>query len=67
MGGNKHYQELITKQLVKEVFRGLHGDFRNHPGFPETDIAYGERKYFPKKAQLVSNWVLSYEQCTRES
>ena len=63
----KSYQPLIPKQLVKEVPRSLHGEFGKHPGIFETKIAYREKFYFPKMAQLIREWVMSCEQCIRES
>ena len=66
-GSVKYYQILIPKQLVKEVLRSLHGEFGKHPGIFKTLIAYRENYYFPKKAQLIREWVMSCEQCIRES
>ena len=66
-GSVKYYQILILRQLVKEVLRSLHGEFGKHPGIYKTIIAYREKYYFPKMAQLISEWVRSCEQCIRES
>ena len=66
-GSVKYYQILIPKQLVKEVLRSLHGEFGKHPGIFKTIIAYREKNYFPKMAQLIREWVMSCEQCIRES
>ena len=66
-GSVKHYQILIPKQLVKEVLRSLHGEFGKHPGVYKTKIAYREKLYFPKMAQLIREWVMSCKQCIRES
>ena len=66
-GSVKYYQILIPRQLVKEVLRNLHGDFGKHPGIYKTIIAYKEKYYFPKMAQLIREWVMSCEQCIRES
>ena len=66
-GGVKYYQILIPKQLVKEVLLSLHGEFGKHPGIYKTIIAYREKNYFPKMAQLIRKWVMSCEQCIRES
>ena len=66
-GSVKYYQNLIPKQLVKEVLRSLHGEFGKHPGISKTIIAYREKYYFPKVAQLIRDWVISCEQCIRES
>ena len=66
-GSIKYYQILIPKQLVKEVPWSLHGEFGKHPGIYKTIIAYREKYYFPKMAQLNRDWVMSCEQCIRES
>ena len=66
-GSVKYYQILIPKQLVKEVLRSLHGEFGKHPGIFKTIIAYREKFYFPKMAQLIRECVMSCEQCIRES
>ena len=66
-GSVKYYQILIPKQLVKDVLRSLHGEFGKHPGIFKTIIAYREKYYFPKLAQLVRESVMSCEQCIRES
>ena len=66
-GSVKYYQILIPKQLVKEVLRSLHGEFGKHPGISKTIIAYREKNYFPKMAQLIREWVMSCEQCIGES
>ena len=66
-GSVKYYQILIPKQLVKEVLHSLHGEFGRHPGISKTIIAYGEKCYFPKLAQLIKEWVMWCEQCIRES
>ena len=66
-GSVKYYQILIPKQLVKEVLRSLHGEFGKHPGIFKTIIAYTEKYYFPKMAQVIREWVMSCEQCIRES
>ena len=63
----KYYQILIPKQLVQEVLRSLHGEFGKHPGIFKTIIASREKYCFPKKAQLIREWVMSCEQCIRES
>ena len=66
-GSVKCYQILIPKQLVKEILRSLHGEFGKHSGIYKTIIAYSEKHYFPKMAQLNREWVMSCEQCIRES
>ena len=58
-GSVKYYQFLIPKQLVKEVLRSLHGEFGKHPGIFKTIIAYREKFYIPKMAQLIKEWVMS--------
>ena len=57
----------MHKQLVKEVLRSLYGDFGKHPGIYKTITAYKEKNYFPKMEQLIREWVMSCEQCIRES
>ena len=66
-GSVKNYQILIPKQLVREILRSLHGEFGKHPGIFKTIIAYREKYYFPKMAQIIREWVMSCEQCIRES
>ena len=62
-GSVKYYQILIPKQLVNEVLRSLGGDFGKHPGITKTIIAYREKCYYPKMAQLITEWVMSCEKC----
>ena len=66
-GSVKYYQILVPKQIVKKVLRSLHGVFGKHPEIFKTIIAYREKHYFPKMAQLIREWVMSCEQCVRES
>ena len=66
-GSVKYYQILIPRQLVNEVLRSLCGEFGKHPGISKTIIAYREKYYFPKMAQLIRKWVMSCKQCIRES
>ena len=66
-GSVKYYQILIPKQLVMEVLRSLHGEFGKHPGIFKTIIAYREKYYFPKMAQLIREWIMSCEQCIKKS
>ena len=66
-GSVKYYQILIPEQLVEEVLRSLHGEVGKHPGIYKTIIAYREKYYFPKMAQLTREWVMSCEQCIKES
>ena len=65
-GSVKYYQILIPKQLVNEVLRSLQGDFGKHPGITKTIIAYREKYYYPKMAQLIREWVMYCEKCIRE-
>ena len=65
-GSVKYYQILIPKQLVNEVLRSLHGDFGKHPGITKMIIAYREKYYYPKMAQMIREWVMSCEKCIRE-
>ena len=66
-GSVKYYQNFIPKQLVKEFLRSLHGEFGKHPRIFKTIIANREKYYFPRMAQLFREWVMSCEQCIRES
>ena len=66
-GNIKEYQILILKQLVSAVFRSLHGEIGKHPGNTETNNAYREKTCFPKVTQLFREWIISCEQCNRES
>ena len=62
----KYYQIFIPRQLIIEVLWSLHGEFGKHPGITKTINAYREKYYYPKMAQLIREWVMSYEQCLRE-
>ena len=66
-GSVKYYQILIPKQLIKEVLRSLHGEFGKHPGIFKKIIAYREKYYIPRMAQIIREWVMSCEICIRES
>ena len=66
-GSVKYYQILQPKQIVNEVLRNLHGEFGKHPGITKTIIAYRKKYFYPNMAQLIREWVLSCEQCLRES
>ena len=66
-GSVKYYQILIPKQLVNEFLRSLQGEFGKHPGISKTINAKREKYCFPKMAQLIREWVMSCEQCIRES
>ena len=65
-GSVKYYQILIPKQLVNEVLRSLHGEFGKLLGITKTIIAYRQRYYYPRMAQLIREWVMSCEKCIRE-
>ena len=65
-GSVKYYQILIPRQLVNEVPRSLHGEFGKHPGITKTIIAYRQKFYYPRMAQLMREWVMSCEKCIRE-
>ena len=65
-GSVKYYQILIPKQLFNEVLRSLHGEFGKHPGITKTIIAYRQKYYYPRMAQLIREWVMSCEKCIRE-
>ena len=65
-GSVKYYQILIPKQLVNEVLRSLHGDFGKHPRITKMIIAYREKYYYPKMAQMIREWVMSCEKSIRE-
>ena len=65
-GSVKHYQNLIPNQLVNEVLRSLHGDFGKHPGITKTIIAYRDKCYYPKMAQLIREWVMCCKKCIGE-
>ena len=36
----KYYQNLIPKQLIKEILCSLHGKIGRHPGIAKTKNAY---------------------------
>ena len=42
-------------------------NLENTHDFPKTIIAYKEKYYFREMAQLIREWVISCEQCIRES
>ena len=63
----KYYQILIPNHLVNKVLRSLQGEFGKHRGIAKTKIVHKEKNYFPKMAQLIREWVMSCEQCIRES
>ena len=65
-GSVKYYQNLITKQLVNEVLRSLHGDFGKHSGTTKTVITYREKCNYPKMDRLIREWVMSCKKCIRE-
>ena len=65
-GSVKYYQTLIPKQLVNEVLRSLHGEFGKHLGITKTIIAYRQKYYYPRMAQLIREWAMSCNKCIRE-
>ena len=66
-GSVKHYQIFIQKQLIAEVLPNLHGAFGRFLGFTKTLIAYREKYFYLNMAHLIKKWVLSCEQCIRQS
>ena len=62
----EYYQILIPKQLVNEVLRSLHGEFGKHPGNTKRKVAYRQKYYYPRMAQLIREWVMSCEKGIRE-
>ena len=66
-GSVKHYEIFIPKQLLSEVLRSLHRGVGKQSGNTKTIIAYKEKYYYPNMAQLTREWVMSCEQCIRES
>ena len=66
-GSVKYCHILIPEQHVNEVLRSLHGVFGKHLGITETINAYRETYYYPNLAQLIREWVMSFEQCLRIS
>ena len=66
-GSVKNYLILISKQLDNEVLYSFHGVFGKQPGINKLIIAYRERYYLPKTAQLMRKWVMSCEQCITAS
>ena len=61
-----HYQILIPKQLVNEVLRSLMETLANTQEVLKQ-IAYREKYYIPKTAQVFRESVMSCEQGIRES
>ena len=66
-GSVKYYLIVVPKQLVNEVLRSLHGEFAKHPGINKTIIAYREKYYYPKRAQLIREWLMSCKQSLKGS
>ena len=62
---NKH-QSLIPKQIVNEKLRRQQEEFGKHPGTTKTMIAHRGLYYYPNKAHLITEWVMSCEKCIRE-
>ena len=65
-GSIKNYQILLPKQIVNEVLRSLHGELGKHPGITKMIIAYRQKYYYPRMAQLIREWVMSCEKCIRQ-
>ena len=42
-------------------------NLENNSGFTKTIIAYREKYFYTKLAQLIREWVMSCEQCLRET
>ena len=66
-GNIKYLRILVPKQIVDEVLRSLHGEFGKQPGITKRINAYRQKYYFPNMAQLIRQWVMSCEQCIRET
>ena len=62
----KYYQNLIPKQLMKEILHSLNGEIGKHPRIGKTIIAYREKFDFAKITQLIREWVLPCDQCIKE-
>ena len=65
-GSVKCYKILIPTHLVIEVIRRLNTESKKQPRSSKSIIAYRRKKCFPKKAQLIREWVMSCEECIRE-
>ena len=63
----KYCQNLITKQLVNEELLKIHEESEKQPGITKTKIWYREKHHYQKMTQLFRKWVMSCEQCLRES
>ena len=66
-GGVNYYGFFIPKQLVVEVFQRLHGELRRHRTITKLLFAYRRNYYYVYMAQLIRTWVMSCEQCDKES
>ena len=67
-GSVKNYQFLIPKHLIDEVLLSFAPTIWKAPlNLKKTTIAYRQKYYHPKMAQLLSDWFMSCEQCIRES
>ena len=66
-GSVKNYQILIPMQLVNEALRSLHGEFGKRPGITKTISTFRGKYYYPNMTQPIREWVMSCEQCLRES
>ena len=55
-GSVKYYQNLIDKQLVKEVLRSLHEEFGKHLGNYKI-FAYRDKNYYGAINQGVGHFM----------
>ena len=66
-GTIKYYQILVPQQKVDEVLRSLHGEIGPRPRDTKTIFACRQKYHYPNMAQLIRQWVISCQQCIRES
>ena len=66
-GSVKFCQVLISKHLVNEVLRNLHGELGRHPGVTKTKVCYRQKYYYSKIAQLIKKKPMLCEQCIKDS
>ena len=67
IGNVKQNQIMIPAQLVDEILRSVHGEFGKHPRITKTRIACRQKYYYSNTAKLIKQWVMSCEQCIRQS
>ena len=53
--------------FIKYYQTSLCGEVGKHPRITKTIIACRQKYYYPNMAQLIRQWVMSCEQCIRES